>query len=191
MASESEILEQIRSAADVGALEQLRVSVLGKSGSITARLKSLGSMDPDARAAEAPKIHALREEVTSAIAQRKAALEAAELDRKLATETLDLSLQSHLALETLKRNERLVAGGRKRAELVVQTAIQFASSEEGGDFLQDEAGTFFSKLDFFDDGYRFDVSGLRNMTVGELRVVLDAVRGKPLGGASAETPSPT
>jgi len=92
MASDTDILDQIRGAADLGTLDQLRVSVLGKSGSITARLKSLGSMDPDTRAAEAPKIHALREQVTSAIADRKAALEAAELDRKLATETIDLSL---------------------------------------------------------------------------------------------------
>jgi phenylalanyl-tRNA synthetase alpha chain len=92
MASDTDILDQIRGAADLGALDQLRVSVLGKSGSITARLKSLGSMDPDTRAAEAPKIHALREQVTSAIADRKAALETAELDRKLATETIDLSL---------------------------------------------------------------------------------------------------
>ncbi|MCH8616833.1 phenylalanine--tRNA ligase subunit alpha [Sphingomonas sp. SM33] len=92
MASDTDILDQIRGATDLGTLDQLRVSVLGKSGSITARLKSLGSMDPDTRAAEAPKIHALREQVTSAIAHRKAALEAAELDRKLATETIDLSL---------------------------------------------------------------------------------------------------
>ena len=92
MASDTDLLDQIRSAPDLGALDQLRVSVLGKSGSITARLKSLGSMDPDARAAEAPKIHALREQVTAAIADRKAALENAELDRKLATETADLSL---------------------------------------------------------------------------------------------------
>ena len=92
MASDTDLLDQIRSAPDLGALDQLRVSVLGKSGSITARLKSLGSMDPDARAAEAPKIHALREQVTAAIADRKAALENAELDRKLATETTDLSL---------------------------------------------------------------------------------------------------
>ncbi|HJR83100.1 MAG TPA: phenylalanine--tRNA ligase subunit alpha [Sphingomicrobium sp.] len=92
MASDTDLLEQIRSAPDLAALDQLRVSVLGKSGTITARLKSLGSMDPEARAAEAPKIHAHREEVTAAIARRKAELEAAELDRKLATETLDLSL---------------------------------------------------------------------------------------------------
>jgi phenylalanyl-tRNA synthetase alpha chain len=92
MASDTDILDQIRSAADLGALDQLRVSVLGKSGSITQRLKSLGGMDPDTRAAEAPKIHALREQVTSAIADRKSSLEAAELDGKLATETIDLSL---------------------------------------------------------------------------------------------------
>ncbi|HET6940942.1 MAG TPA: phenylalanine--tRNA ligase subunit alpha [Sphingomicrobium sp.] len=92
MASDTDLLDQIRSAPDLGALDQLRVSVLGKSGSITAQLKSLGSMDAEARAAEAPKIHAFREQVTSAIADRKWALETAELDRKLATETIDLSL---------------------------------------------------------------------------------------------------
>src|SRR5215218_8274239 len=92
MASDTDLLDQIRSATDLVALDQLRVAVLGKSGSITARLKSLGSMDPETRAAEAPAIHALREQVTTAISDRKAALESAELDRKLATETIDLSL---------------------------------------------------------------------------------------------------
>ncbi len=87
-----ELLEAIGAAADLSALEQLRVSALGKSGSITARLKSLGAMDAETRAAEAPKVHALRERVSSAIAARKAALEAAELDRRLAAETIDLSL---------------------------------------------------------------------------------------------------
>ncbi|MDQ3478943.1 MAG: phenylalanine--tRNA ligase subunit alpha [Pseudomonadota bacterium] len=87
-----QLLPAIAAAPDLGALEQLRVSALGKSGSVTALLKSLGAMDPDTRAAEGPKIHALREAVTGAIAERKAALEAAELDRRLATERIDLSL---------------------------------------------------------------------------------------------------
>ena len=85
-------LEEIGGAADLAALDALRVRLLGKSGEITARLKSLGKMSPDERAAEAPKIHALREQVTDAIASRKEALENAELERKLATETIDLSL---------------------------------------------------------------------------------------------------
>jgi phenylalanyl-tRNA synthetase alpha chain len=86
------LLDRIAAARDLQELDSVRVSLLGKSGEITAKLKSLGAMDADARAAEGPKIHALRERVTDAIAGRKAALEAAELERKLATERLDLSL---------------------------------------------------------------------------------------------------
>jgi len=86
------LLDRIAAAEDLQALESVRVALLGKSGEITAKLKSLGSMDADARASEAPKIHALREQVADAIAGRKAALEGAELERKLATEKVDLSL---------------------------------------------------------------------------------------------------
>jgi phenylalanyl-tRNA synthetase alpha chain len=86
------LLDRIAAAKNLAELDAVRVAALGKAGEITAKLKSLGSMDPDTRAAEAPKIHALREAVTSAIADRKAGLEAAELERKLATETIDLSL---------------------------------------------------------------------------------------------------
>ena len=87
-----EILSRIDGAADLGALEALRVETLGKSGSVTALLKSLSGMDAETRSAEGPKIHALREAVTDALANRKAALENAELERRLATERLDLSL---------------------------------------------------------------------------------------------------
>jgi phenylalanyl-tRNA synthetase alpha chain len=86
------MLDRIAAADNLADLEALRVAALGKSGSVTAMLKSLGTMDPETRAAEAPKIHALREAMTDAIASRKNALEAAELERKLATETIDLSL---------------------------------------------------------------------------------------------------
>src|SRR5206468_12073399 len=86
------MLDRILAAETLQQLDTVRVSLLGKSGEITALLKSLGGMDADTRAAEAPRIHALREQVTSAIADRKSALEAAELERKLATEKIDLSL---------------------------------------------------------------------------------------------------
>jgi phenylalanyl-tRNA synthetase alpha chain len=92
MAADAKILDEIASAPDLASVEALRIRMLGKSGEITATLKSLGAMDADTRTAEAPKIHALREAVTDALTSRKAALEAAELDRRLATETLDLSL---------------------------------------------------------------------------------------------------
>ncbi|MBV9526978.1 phenylalanine--tRNA ligase subunit alpha [Sphingomonas sp.] len=86
------LLDRISAAKTLPELDAVRVAALGKSGEITALLKSLGGMDADTRAVEAPKIHALREQVTEALSQRKTALETAELDRKLATETIDLSL---------------------------------------------------------------------------------------------------
>src|SRR6478672_2444714 len=92
MAGNPDILQEIAGAPDLASVEALRLRLLGKSGEITAKLKSLGAMDSETRTAEAPKIHALREAVTNAIADRKAALENAELDQRLATEKLDLSL---------------------------------------------------------------------------------------------------
>ena len=92
MTAEQGIIDEIGGAADLDTVEALRVRLLGKQGEITARLKSLGRMSPDERTSEAPKIHALREAVTEALASRKGELEAAELERKLATEKIDLSL---------------------------------------------------------------------------------------------------
>ena len=86
------LLAKIAAAGSLAELESLRIAALGKQGEITALLKSLGAMDPDARTAEAPKIHARREAVAAALAERKEALESADLDRRLATERLDLSL---------------------------------------------------------------------------------------------------
>src|SRR3546814_16432571 len=54
-------------------------------------------MTPDERQAKGPQIHALREAVTEAIAARKAALEAAALDAKLAAERLDMTLPAEAA----------------------------------------------------------------------------------------------
>src|SRR4051812_1476008 len=93
MASDTHaLLARIEAAPDLQALEAERVAALGKQGAVTGLLKSLGGMTPDERQAEGPLIHGLREAVTEAIAARKAALEAAELDRRLATEMLDMTL---------------------------------------------------------------------------------------------------
>jgi phenylalanyl-tRNA synthetase alpha chain len=88
----SDWLARIAGAPDLPALEAERVAALGKQGAITGLLKTLGGMTPEERQVEGPRIHALREAVTQAIADRKAALEAAELERRLATETLDMTL---------------------------------------------------------------------------------------------------
>jgi phenylalanyl-tRNA synthetase alpha chain len=88
----SEWLGRIGAATDLQSLEAERVGALGKQGAVTSLLKTLGGMTPDERQEQGPRIHAVREAVTEAIASRKAALEAAELERKLATETLDMTL---------------------------------------------------------------------------------------------------
>ncbi|MCA1654807.1 MAG: phenylalanine--tRNA ligase subunit alpha [Sphingomicrobium sp.] len=88
----STLLDRIIAAPDLASLEAVRVSALGKSGEITALLKSLGGMTSDQRAVEGPRIHALRERVTDALAARKDELEGAQLEARLATERLDLSL---------------------------------------------------------------------------------------------------
>jgi len=83
--------------ADAAELESLRVSLLGKQGSITALLKTLGGMSPDERLVQGPRIQGVREAVTTAIAERKAALDRAELDARLARETLDMTLPAEAA----------------------------------------------------------------------------------------------
>ena len=89
---EEAALSEIAAAASLADLEAIRVRTLGKSGAITALLKTLGGMTPEQRQSEGPKIHALREAVNKAIGDRKALLEAEALNARLATEKLDMSL---------------------------------------------------------------------------------------------------
>ena len=78
--------------ADLAGLEDIRVSALGKSGSVTGLLKTLGGMSPEERQTTGPRIHALREAVSEALSGRKAGLEREALDARLAGETLDMTL---------------------------------------------------------------------------------------------------
>jgi len=96
-ALKAKLLGEIETATDLDALEALRVAALGKAGSVTGLLKTLGGMTPEERQAEGPRIHGLREAVTAAIGARKAALEGAALDAKLAGETLDMTLPAAAA----------------------------------------------------------------------------------------------
>lgn len=90
--TENEIHDQITAAADLESLEAVRIALLGKQGSISALLKTLGAMSPEERQEQGPRINGLRTAATDAIAAKKAALEGAALDARLATERLDMSL---------------------------------------------------------------------------------------------------
>ncbi len=92
------MLAAIAASASLDALDTVRVDALGKQGRITQLLKTLGKMTPDERQAQGPQIQALREAVATAIATRKAELERADLDARLASETLDMTLPVEPAL---------------------------------------------------------------------------------------------
>jgi phenylalanyl-tRNA synthetase alpha chain len=89
---QSQTLAAVDAADSLDALEAVRVAALGKQGSISALLKTLGQMSPEERQVQGPAINGLRETVTAAIATRKDALETAALDARLATERLDMTL---------------------------------------------------------------------------------------------------
>ncbi len=91
-ATGQEALSRIAVADDLASLESLRVEFLGKQGSISALLKTLGAMSAEERQGEGPKIHRLREDVTAALSARKAELEGAALTAQLDAERVDLTL---------------------------------------------------------------------------------------------------
>ncbi|WBO22655.1 phenylalanine--tRNA ligase subunit alpha [Sphingomonas abietis] len=89
---QGDLLSAIAAAPNLEGLEAARVHALGKQGAVTALLKTLGAMAPEERQAQGPRIQGLREAVTAAIAAKKAEMERAVLDARLASETLDMSL---------------------------------------------------------------------------------------------------
>lgn len=89
---QTEALAAIAAADAPDALEQLRVAVLGKSGTLTAQLKSLGALPADQRKSAGEAINRARDAITTAMAERKTVLDAAALDARLATESIDITL---------------------------------------------------------------------------------------------------
>ena len=85
-------LSAIAGAADEAALEEIRVAALGKKGEISLKMRELGRMSPEERKVMGPKLNALKDEINSALAARRAALADAALEERLAAEWLDVTL---------------------------------------------------------------------------------------------------
>lgn len=83
---------EIAGATDIDGLEQIRVRLLGKKGEITAQLKSLGAMDPEARRIAGASINEAKNALTAALDERRAALEAEKLAEQLAGDSVDVTL---------------------------------------------------------------------------------------------------
>jgi phenylalanyl-tRNA synthetase alpha chain len=89
---ELELMRTIGAAADEAELETARVAALGKRGSISALLATLGKMSPDERKQQGPLINGLKDRVTEAVAARREVLKDAALERRLNTEAIDVTL---------------------------------------------------------------------------------------------------
>jgi len=89
---ETSIMADIAVSADESTIEAVRVSALGKKGSVSELLKGLGKMSAEERQEAGPAINGLKTRVADAIAARKTELRNAAITERLARETVDVSL---------------------------------------------------------------------------------------------------
>src|SRR5262245_10380022 len=87
-----EALVAVEQAADLAALDAARVMALGKKGSVTGLMKTLGGLAPDERRAFGAQVNELKAEIEAALETRKSALSASALAAKLTNERIDVSL---------------------------------------------------------------------------------------------------
>jgi len=82
----------IDAAADLAALDAVRVTYLGKKGQLTARLKSLSELPADERPAAGQEINKAKQELQGRINARRETLDVAALEARLANDAIDVSL---------------------------------------------------------------------------------------------------
>ena len=91
-ALKAEILVSFEKSGDAAALDVARVAALGKKGSLTARMKSLGGLDPEARKTAGQTLNRIKDELIDALDARRAALEGGALNARLGSEKIDITL---------------------------------------------------------------------------------------------------
>ena len=108
----------VNQAADLRALDEIRVEYLGKTGVITDQLKQLGKLPAEERKAAGQEINKAKQMLQAAIEGRKAALETAALAERLAAEKIDVSLPGrgeangglHPVTRTMQRIQQIFGG---------------------------------------------------------------------------------
>src|SRR5450432_4365395 len=140
---EFQILVDIGAASDEAALEAVRVAALGKKGSISALLSTLGKMSPDERKTQGAAINLAKDRVTQALTSRRDLLKSAALEARLASETLDVTLPLR---ETPAEAGRIHPLSQVMDELTTIFADMGFSIAEGPDIETDDYN--FTKLNF-------------------------------------------
>ena len=142
-ALQRETLAAIEGAPDETALEAVRVAALGKKGSISALLATLGGLSPDERKTKGAAINAVKDAVAEALAARRTVLKKAALEAQLERETLDVTLPVRLpGVET----GRIHPISQVMDEIAAIFAEMGFSVAEGPDIETDDYN--FTKLNF-------------------------------------------
>jgi len=110
-------LNAVEKADNLQALDQIRVEYLGKKGVITQQAKTLGKLSAEERPAAGQKINEAKGQVEQAINARRADLEKAAIEARLAAESIDVTLPGrgqdlgglHPVTRTLQRIEEIFA----------------------------------------------------------------------------------
>ncbi|MDX5362670.1 MAG: phenylalanine--tRNA ligase subunit alpha [Pseudazoarcus pumilus] len=83
---------EFAAVTDPNQLEQAKARYLGKTGSLTERLKALGKLPAEERKVAGAEINRAKQAVEGALEARRDALRAARLEAQLAAEALDVTL---------------------------------------------------------------------------------------------------
>jgi phenylalanyl-tRNA synthetase alpha chain len=138
---ETELLTEIAGAADLAALDAVRVASLGKKGRVSELMSKLGSLPAEERKAFGAAVNAVKGKVTDALEARKGMLEAAALDERLATERADITLSVRVGPQG---EGRIHPVSQVMDELIEIFADMGFSVAEGPDIETDENN--FDKL---------------------------------------------
>ncbi len=140
---ESGTLQAIAAADDEAALEAVRVAALGKKGTISAELAKLGKMSPDERKAAGAAINAIKDKVSEALNARRIVLKEAALEKRLASESVDVTLPVR---DTGIETGRIHPISQVMDELTAIFADMGFSIAEGPDIESDDYN--FTRLNF-------------------------------------------
>ena len=113
----AQALEAIKQAADVAALENIRVQYLGKKGELTQVMKTLGNIPAEERPKVGALVNQAKEQVQSVLNGRKSEMESAAMNARLAAERVDVTLPGrgqttgglHPVTRTMERIEQIFA----------------------------------------------------------------------------------
>lgn len=89
-----QIMTELQQVQNLQQIEEIRIRVLGKKGTLTEQMKTLGAMSPEERKTAGQALNVAKNKISEALDAKKTELEEAELEKRLATETIDVSLST-------------------------------------------------------------------------------------------------